>query len=84
MFTTKFHATRLSCAKVMATKIRTAIAVGVVGAALASSGVASAATVSQPGSATTVAATPSNPTVPMVEYVVLFGALKSLLESIAP
>jgi hypothetical protein len=66
------------------TKIRTAIAVTVVGAALASSGVASAATVSQPGSTTTVAATPPSPTVPMVEYVVLVGALKSLLESIAP
>jgi hypothetical protein len=69
----------------LTTKIRTAIAVGAVGAALGSSGVASAASVT-PHSSTTATVAAGGPTAaaPMVEYTILVGAVVEMLGSLVP
>jgi hypothetical protein len=67
----------------LTTKIRTAIAVGAVGAALASSGVASATSVTpQSSTTTTVAAGGPTAAAPMVEYTILVGVVVDLFRDL--
>jgi hypothetical protein len=64
----------------LTTKIRTVLAVGAVGAAVASSGVALAASVTpQSSTTTTVAAGGPTAAAPMVEYTVIVGVLVDML-----
>jgi hypothetical protein len=68
----------------LTTKLRSIIAIGTVSAALASSGIASAATVAtQPGTST-VAAAPTTATAPMVEYTILSGIIATLVQPTQP
>jgi hypothetical protein len=68
----------------LTTKLRSIIAIGTVSAALASSGIASAATVATQRGTSTVAAAPTTATAPMVEYTILIGIIATLVQPTQP